>query len=207
MKTIAIDIDGTLRDLDANLAKWLEQDHPEKLATFESNPARWDRLDEAFGGDTDSVHRWIYDERAFHLFGQAPKMYPKVIDHLNALNKLCKMNDIKLTISSVQRDQSIMATLFWLSKNGCKVNNYAFHSTFKDKVDHYYDYVVDDRPYVLESALSAGSVPIVVPHPYNEDLTEDKGYKRLDYDGSKPTGLAEVADLLGLTEEFQVIEE
>lgn len=199
MRTIGIDIDGTLRNLDAMLEKYLEIDYPKYLKAFQSHPKSWDRLDIAFKGDREAVVDWLYGQRAFQTFGQAPKMYREVIDHVNALQKRAlSMGDVRLVISSVQREQSIPATLFWLAKMGCRVNTINFYRTFDEKVTSGYDVVVDDHPMVLEKAKENGQTPIVVPHPYNEHLTEELGYIRLDYSGEKPVGLAGLAKLLKL---------
>jgi hypothetical protein len=206
MIRIAMDIDGTLRNLDAQLEKYLEIDHPHRLRRFQDNPQAWNKLDIAFGDDRKAVTDWLYGDRAFHLFGQAPKMYPAVMDHLNALSKRAQAaDDVELWISSVQRDQSITATLFWLAKNGCRVPNIKFYNSFNTKIREHYDFVVDDRPTVLEHALKNGSVPIVIPHPYNEQLLEKDGYHRLDYSGDKPIGLAGAAPILGL-DTYKVIQ-
>ena len=206
MKTIAIDIDGTIRDLDSKIIEYLEKDHPHRVKAFEKAGGRWDRLVVSFNNNRESVTNWLYDERAFHLFGAAPKMYTQVIDHLNAISKIAELadEDYEVSISSVQYRQSITATLFWLAKQGCRIKSIKFHDDFEMKANAYYDYVVDDHPEVLEAAKKNGSVPIVVPHSYNEHLTEKDGYRRLDYTGEKPTGLSGVIDIVGLRK-FEVV--
>lgn len=206
MKTVAIDIDGTLRDLDVSLEKYLEIDHPTRLDTFVNSTEHWDALDRAFDGDREAVVNWLYGQRAFQTFGQAPKMYRDVIDHLNALDKRARINgDVRIVISSVQQEQSITATLFWLSKMGCRVHDIKFYDSFEEKMNDHYDFVVDDHPQVLEAAKANGSTPVVVPHPYNEHLKEKDGFRRLDYEGEKPTGLAGLVDLLNLGT-YQIVE-
>lgn len=202
---VGIDVDGTLRNIDQQIVKMLEIDHPTKVTAFNSFPKEWNRLDIAFKQDRDAVLKWLYDERAFHIFAQAPKMYRDVVDHLNAVDRRARERGIELVISSVQRDQSITATLFWLSKMGCRVRHIQFYNSFEEKVEGDYDVVVDDRPMVLEAAKAAGKTAIVVPHPYNEHLKEEDGYRRLNYDGEKPTGIAGLVDLLDL-DRFQLVE-
>ena len=206
-KTIAIDIDGTLRNIDTAIELYLEVDHPHRVRPFVSNTDAWNRLDIAFDNDRDAVMHWLYEERAFHIFGQSPKMYPAVIDQLNALQKLADLSGkYEVWLSSVQRDQSITSTLFWLSKNGCRIRNIRFFDSFDQKTDHQFDVVVDDHPGVLSCARANGSVSIVVPHSYNEQLTEDGGYHRLDYSGDKPIGLAGIVDAIKL-DTYKVIGE
>jgi len=76
---------------------------------------------------------------------------------------------------------------------------------FEDKTNHDFDFVIDDCPYVLEAAHENGSVAIVVSHPFNEHLTEEDGYYRLNYEGEKPKGLAEAIVPLGL-DTYQIIQ-
>ena len=133
MKTVGIDIDGTLRDLDDKIDEYLYIDHKKKFELWKQNPAVWDRLNKAFDGDQETVRDWLYGNRAFHIFGQAPKMYKAAMDHVNAIAKRARANGgIEVYISSVQREQSIIATLFWLSKTGCKVSNIKFFETHEE---------------------------------------------------------------------------
>ena len=127
-------------------------------------------LETIFGGK-ENLFKWMYDERVFHIFGMAGKTHPKVIDHLNIFSNFAEQNGYKTIITSVQRDRSIIATLHWLSKNGCKIKNYLFFDNFKDKVDAKFDVYVDDCPEVLGKAPKE-SIVIRVPYGYNSMFTD-----------------------------------
>lgn len=206
-KTIAIDIDGTLRNIDEKIRSLLKIDHPHRVKAFDEFCEYWDRLDKCFNNDREAVLKWMYDDRPFQIFGLAGKMYTRVIDHVNALVKMTEQTEeYEIIISSVQSKQSIPATLFWLSKHGCKAKHIHFFDTFDKKMKERYNYVIDDHPIVLEQVKKNCNIPIVVPHPYNEHLKEKDGYHRLDYSGKNPKGLAGVVDIIGLNA-YQVIGE
>ena len=69
--TIAIDIDGSIRNFNAQIEKYLETDHPDKLKKWKDlNGYHYRSLDKIF--DTkEEVLTWIYDERVFER-----RMYP-----------------------------------------------------------------------------------------------------------------------------------
>lgn len=151
MKTIAIDIDGTLRDLESQIGIFLEYDHPSKFEQWEANVGKVYRsLTSVFESEAD-VFKWMYDERVFELFGKSERIHKKVIDDLNMFTLTAKQNGWNVVIASVQRDRSITATLYWLAKYGCRVPTINFFNTFQDKIDADFDIYVDDSPEVLEA--------------------------------------------------------
>ena len=149
--TIAVDIDGTLRDLEKQIDKYLEYDHPEKIDKFrEIKNSVYRSLDPVFENKTD-VYKWIYEERVFELFGMADRMHRKVIDDLNIFITTAREQGFEVVIASVQRNQSVTATMHWLSKWGCKAQRYEFFYTMQDKIDANFDIYIDDCPEVLEA--------------------------------------------------------
>lgn len=151
MKTIAVDIDGTLRDLETQIGVFLEFDHPEKYKEWIPEFGKVYRsLSPVFESEAE-VFKWMYDERVFELFGKAERLHKKVIDDLNMFTIAAKQNGWDVVIASVQRDRSITATLHWLSKYGCRVPTINFFHTFQDKIDANFDIYVDDSPEVLDA--------------------------------------------------------
>lgn len=158
--TIAVDIDGTLRDLESQIEKYLEDDHPDKFEKYlELKGNVYRTLDPLFA-TREEVYQWMYEERVFELFGMARRTHPKVIDDLNIFANTAKSQGFEVVISSVQRDRSATATLHWLSKWGCKVQHIRFFDSFREKIESNFDINIDDSPEVLEAF--AGKV--VVPH-------------------------------------------
>lgn len=200
--TIAVDIDGTLRDLEKQIDKYLEADHPDKIDKFrEIRGSVYRTLDPLFE-TKEEVYAWMYEERVFELFGMAERTHKKVIDDLNIFTSVAKQHGFEVVIASVQRQQSVTATLHWLAKWGCKVQRIQFFDTMKDKVDAGFDIYVDDCPEVLEPHVGK----VVVPHfgpivdrpraikiPY--DFTKDIDCPALDIANGKFDDLYDILDI------------
>lgn len=180
--TIAVDIDGTLRNLENQIETILEYDHPEKLEKFKQNTGVVYRtLDDVFDNQ-EELFQWMYEERVFELFGRAGRLHPKVIDDLNFFTVAARNVGFDVVIASVQRNQSITATMHWLSKNGCKVPRYEFFNTMQDKIDRGFDFYIDDCPDVLNAVVGQTKVPdfhesmagvsraIKIPYDFTKDI-------------------------------------
>lgn len=171
MISVAVDIDNTLRDFSGAVEKWIEIDHPDKSEMLLSvQDSEYRSLDAIF--DThEEVHDWMYDERVFQIFGSANRVHSKIMDQLNALEKVSKSNGFKLTIASVQRERSVSATLWWLAKFGCRVQDYKFFNTMQDKIDYGFDVYIDDSPEVLEALVERDKEDVVWnTHPQIHDI-------------------------------------
>lgn len=171
-ETIAIDVDGTLRNLPGQLNKFLESDYPEFIDKYrELADTEYWALSKAFNGDKDLLYSWMYDQRVFELFGMAPKLHPKVIDDLNMFAKAANATgEYSVVIASVQRDRSITATLHWLSRHGCRVQGYHFFNSMQEKIDARFDYYVDDCPMVLKAVSARPERAIKIPYKFNDDI-------------------------------------
>ena len=179
--TIAVDIDGTLRNLDKALDLFLEEDHPDKIDKFrEINGNIYRSLDEVFKTEKD-LFTWMYEERVFDLFGRSERTHKRVIDDLNIFQKAAWNAGFDVVIASVQRDQSVTATMHWLSKWGCKVQRYEFFYTMQDKINRNFDIYIDDCPQVLEAFAGKIVVPksgpinglsraIKIPYNFTKDI-------------------------------------
>lgn len=164
-KTIAIDVDGTIRDFHSQAQMWLEYDHPNKFQKFLDSKSYYS-LDEAFG-NREEVHKWIYEQRVFEIFVQAQRLHKNIIDDLNIFSVAAEGAGWDVLIATVQRDRSITATLQWLAKYGCRIKTIKFFNSMQDKIDADYDVYLDDCPEVLEKAESSA---IKVPYVFNEHI-------------------------------------
>ena len=188
IKKISIDIDETLRDLKTQIERYLETDHPDKLDKYlELRNKHFNSLDTLFASK-EEFNIWMYDERVFELFGKAPRVHPKVIDELNAFALSSQRCGYEVWLSSVQRDRSITATLFWLSKHGCRVSNYKFFGTMEEKINYGFDIYVDDCPDVLKNT---DYLAIKVPYEYNKDIN----VQTLDIENGKFNDLYEILNI------------
>jgi len=180
--TIAVDIDGTIRNLEKQIETYLEVDHPDKIYQYKTNNGNVYRsLDNLFQTPED-LYSWMYEQRVFELFGLAGRMHSKVIDDLNIFSTVAKDNGFDVVIASVQRNQSVTSTLHWLAKWGCRVQKYEFFHTMQDKIDRNFDFYIDDCPDVLNSVLGKQKVPdfhtstagisraIKIPYKFTQDI-------------------------------------
>jgi len=177
---IAFDIDGTLRNLETQVRRYIEMDFPDSVDQYDNIVGKeyW-TLDSTIG--KENTMRWLYEDRPFELFAIAERIHPKVIEELNKFAKAAEVDGHTVVIASVQRGKSIMATLSWLSKFGCKLKNYDFFDTMQEKMDAKYDVYIDDCPGVLESCTGSlfgshnlttrnGAVAIKIPYEFNEHI-------------------------------------
>ncbi len=168
---IAIDIDGTLRDLESQIEKYFEEDFPDHIEKFlELKGKDYQSLDPVIG--RDETIKWLYETRPFELFAMSPRIHRSVIGDLNQFAKACKAQGHQAVIASVQKDKSIIATLHWLSKMGCKIKEYQFFDTMQDKIDYIpFDVYIDDCPQVLEQVhKDPDRIAIKVPYEFNKHI-------------------------------------
>lgn len=161
--TIAIDIDGTLRNLMRQMDVFIEEDYPDRIDQFRSiKDNTYMSLDPLFK-TRDELNKWMYEERVFNLFAQAQRLHPKVIDDLNIFAATAKQQGYDVLLASVQRDQSVTATLHWLSKWGCKIQRIHFFDTMEAKIAANYDIYIDDCPDVLSAYVGKTVVALNGP--------------------------------------------
>lgn len=178
---IGIDVDGTLRNLEAQLRRYIEKDHPNSLSAFDQNVGvQYRTLNNlpAFK-NTDDIWKWMYEERVFELFALAPRLHSTIIDNLNIFTKAAKVSGFDLVISTVQRDRSVTATLQWLAKWGCKVQNILCFDSAEDKFNSGIDVFVDDSPELIQMVLDASPLNFIL-HPTKTTETVPRVIK-VDY--------------------------
>ena len=186
---IAIDIDNTIRDFTDQIDTYLEIDYPDKHEIFAAHKdAEYRALDMAFDS-REEANKWMYDERVVEIFQMAKRMHPRIIDQLNQFYTTMKSQGNEVIVASVQRDRSIIATLWWLAKYGCKINNYMFFDSMQDKIDYGFDLYLDDCPKVLREVKNS----IRVPHGYNE--LEEFTMPVLDIAGGKFNDIYEILNV------------
>jgi len=175
-KTIAIDIDGVLRNIIPQIDDYLANDHPEKFKTYkESKDVDYYCLNNAFSGDDEAVRKWLYEDRPFEIFAIANRMHPRIIDDLNIFTRTAELNGFRVLIASVQNQRSVTSTLHWLAKFGCKLQYYCFFKSVQEKIDANFDIYIDDCPTVLEAVADKkiDGLPraIKVPYEFNEHIS------------------------------------
>lgn len=185
---IGIDIDGTLRDIEDVLEHFIEKDHPKSLEEFRRRKGNTYRLLDKLPDFSSiaEVYRWMYEERVFEIFGTSPRLHSRIIDNVNAFADSAKATGFDVVLATVQRNQSVTATLHWLARWGCKVQNVLCFDTGEEKAHSGIDIFIEDSPETLREVLNdLDREPIYHPitekelprcvrvvHGYNEDIED-----------------------------------
>jgi hypothetical protein len=91
----------------------------------------------------------MYEEFPMHIFGHAPSIEMTTFNDFNDFYMLFR-DDNEITIISDEMGKSKPATLFFLSKFGCLVENIIFYNTVtKDKVLSSFDLIVTSNPDII----------------------------------------------------------
>jgi hypothetical protein len=92
---------------------------------------------------------FIYEEFPMHIFGHAPSTEMTTFNDFNDFYMLFR-DENEITIISDEMGKSKPATLFFLSKFGCLVENIIFYNTVtKDKVLSSFDLIVTSNPDII----------------------------------------------------------
>jgi hypothetical protein len=107
-------------------------------------------LDEHFSfRSKEEYFSFIYEEFPMHIFGHAPSTEMTTFNDFNDFYTLFR-DDNEITIISDEMGKSKPATLFFLSKFGCLVENIIFYNTVtKDKVLSSFDLIVTSNPDII----------------------------------------------------------
>jgi len=107
-------------------------------------------LDEHFSfRSKEEYFSFIYEEFPMHIFGHAPSTEMTTFNDFNDFYMLFR-DENEITIISDEMGKSKPATLFFLSKFGCLVENIIFYNTVtKDKVLSSFDLIVTSNPDII----------------------------------------------------------
>jgi hypothetical protein len=130
-------------------------------------------LDEHFSfRSKEEYFSFIYEEFPMHIFGHAPSTEMTTFNDFNDFYTLFR-DDNEITIISDEMGKSKPATLFFLSKFGCLVENIIFYNTVtKDKVLSSFDLIVTSNPDILINYSNKTSL-IKFETEYNKQTTSE----------------------------------
>lgn len=122
--------------------------------------------------DIKKFNTFLYLEASLEIFGHADQMSDGLMNKFNQFLMDVK-DDGEHTIELISRevDKSIPATLFFLSKTGCRATNLRFVGNYNDKWDNI-DVLITANPIVLENKPS-GKVSVKVKTTYNTNVPAD----------------------------------
>jgi hypothetical protein len=120
----------------------------------------------------DELNDFLYNDSPLEIFGHGKEIYIGLINKLNEF--VIDIEDIgEHTIELVSRDinKAIPATLFFLSKTGCKVKNIRFVNSHKEEWDGI-DILIAANPFVLD-AKPDDKISVKVNTNYNQEVNSD----------------------------------
>ena len=129
-----------------------------------------------FSGDTvqektNELNKFMYVDASLEIFGHAGEVKLNSVEHLNQLHNLIEDMGHTPIIISKELNNSKPATLFFLSKLSCKVNNIRFVRDYKNKW-HYVDVLITASPQTLINKPD-NKISIKVINTYNKDCNSD----------------------------------
>lgn len=120
----------------------------------------------------DDLYNFFYTDFPMQIFGHAPSKSGNTFNVLNDLyTDIREEHDI--TLISEEIGKSKPATLFFLSKYGCLVENIQFYSpTTVEKIISEFDVIITANPKIIQYY---GEKPIIVKYEtlYNKDMSSD----------------------------------
>lgn len=118
------------------------------------------------------INTFLFDEASLEIFGHADQLYDNLMTHFNTF--LVDIDDEEEhTIEIVSREafKSIPATLFFLSKLGCRANNIRFVKQNEDEWGDL-DVLITANPVALENKPE-NKISIKINAPYNKTTKSD----------------------------------
>ena len=120
----------------------------------------------------DELNKFLYSESSLEIFGHADQLHENVMSLFNAfLMDIEDEEEHEIILISREAIKSIPATLFFLSKLGCRAKSYRWVSQYEDKWDDV-DVLVTANPRALESKPN-GKISVKVNASYNKDVKAD----------------------------------
>ena len=122
--------------------------------------------------DEITVDDFIYDKCCLEIFGYADELVDGSVQVINELDLNISGNKKhQLIITSREAGRSVPATLFFLSKTGCMIQDIKFTMGTTD-CWQFVDVMVTDHPEILNSKPE-GKITIKVEKPFNMDIPAD----------------------------------
>jgi len=124
----------------------------------------------------DEMKYFLFVEFAMEIFGHSAPVYSGVF---NDLAELMRDGDYKFTIVSDEKGKGKPASLFFLSKNSCYVDNYRFYK--EGEIEEMWDNCdvwITSNPTIMESKPENKKVVKVITE-YNKEVTSDFEVEKL----------------------------
>lgn len=191
---IAIDLNGVIRDIFTKTEQiytkfYLDEFEDEVVSEFNEVTEEWDEITEKntfkYGlnlpvtsmnliehfkfQNQEDLYNFFYVDFPMQIFGHSPSISANTFNILNDLYVDLR-DDNEITIISDEIGKSKPATLFFLSKYGCLVENIKFYSKVTlEKTFNEFDIIVTSNPDLL-SIDSDNKTIIKVETSYNKEF-------------------------------------
>lgn len=175
---IGITINEVLRDFIGQFA-YVYNKYVTPFEIEEHPVTDFKNLHEVFGFKTkDEMNNFLYVENSLEVFGHGDQTHDNIMHAFNSyIFDVVDEEEHEVIIISREVGSSIPATLFFLSKLGCKANNIKFVTKYEDKWDHV-DVLITANPKALETKPE-GKVSVKVEASYNKDCDADFTIEKL----------------------------
>lgn len=117
-----------------------------------------------------TVEDFIYDKCCLEIFGYADESIDGAVQSINDLS-LQTTGKHSMIITSREAGRGVSATLFFLSKTGCMIQDIKFTLGTKDCWE-FVDCMITDHPEILNSKPE-GKISIKIEKPFNEEIPSD----------------------------------
>jgi hypothetical protein len=123
--------------------------------------------------DEITVEDFVYDKCCLEIFGYANESIDGAVQSINELELHLKMIGKKheIIITSREAGRSVPATLFFLSKTGCMIQDIKFTMGTTD-CWQFVDVMITDHPEILNSKPEGKKV-IKIEKPFNQEISAD----------------------------------
>lgn len=198
---IAFDINGVLRDTFLKASQiyekfYLEESVEDNTSSFDVDSGEWvedtkkpfeyelnlpveslDLINHFSFPSQDELYSFFYVDFPMQIFGHSPSID---FNTFNILNKIYEdlREDNEIYIISDEIGKTKPATLFFLSKYGCLVENISFYSqyTFNNVIDQF-DLIVTSNPNILDYSKNT----IKVETTYNNQCKSDYTISSIEF--------------------------
>tara|TARA_R110000772_G_scaffold17946_1_gene49805 strand:- start:48818 stop:49432 length:615 start_codon:yes stop_codon:yes gene_type:complete len=120
----------------------------------------------------DDMNKFLYTEAALEIFGHAGQKTDNLMTRFNEfITEVSDDEEHTIKIISREADKSIPATMFFLSKLGCRATDIDFVIKYEDKWNDI-DVLVTANPKAIE-LKPKGKVSVKIDSSYNEDVKSD----------------------------------
>jgi len=169
---IGISINEVLRDtltqLDYTYSKYINDKSDVKKEDITS----FDLLNHFKFSSKKELYNFLYDEAALEIFGHADQLLENLMTHFNIFLVDIEEGE-EHTIELVSREylKSIPATLFFLSKLGCRATNLRFVKQYEEEWGDL-DILITANPITLQNKPE-GKLSVKIKAPYNNSVEAD----------------------------------